>query len=390
MRLLHTSDWHLGRSFHRADLLPAQAMVVDHLVDVVRTEGVDVVLISGDVYDRALPGNDAIALLDEALSRLRQHARVVLISGNHDSPRRLGFGHRLIDAAGVYVRTDPARAGEPVLLEDQYGPVAVYPIPYLEPEAVAPALGCDERSHAAVVRAATDRVRADLAARPAGTRSVLLAHAFVAGGAASESERDISVGGLAHVPMSAFEGIDYAALGHLHGPQRLSDAVRYSGSPLPYSFSEEHHRKSSWLVELGPAGLAGVTRVDVPVWRPVARISGTLESLLQDASWQPYEGHYLAITLTDPVRPREPMERLRRRFPHTLLLTFEPEGGVARDPQSYVQRLRGRSDLEIASGFVEFVRDRAADEWERTLLREAVEHAQRLDVDGSANRAETA
>jgi exonuclease SbcD len=390
MRLLHTSDWHLGRSFHRADLLPAQAMVVDHVVEVVRSERVDVVLISGDIYDRALPGTDAIALLDDALTRLRQHARVVLISGNHDSPRRLGFGHRLIDAAGVYVRTDPATAGIPVLLEDAHGPVAIYPVPYLEPEAVAPALDCADRTHAAVISAAAARARADLATQPPGTRSVLLAHAFVTGAAASDSERDISVGGLCDVPMSAFDGMDYTALGHLHGPQQLSRAVRYSGSPLPYSFSEEHHRKCSWLVELGAAGLAEVTTIDVPVWRPVARICGALESLLTEARWSAYEGHYLAITLTDPVRPREPMERLRRRFPHTLLLTFEPDGGVTRDPHTYVQRLRGRSDLEITNGFVEFVRDRAADEWERTLLREAVEHAQRLDTDGSARRAETA
>lgn len=382
MRLLHTSDWHLGRSFHREDLLPAQSAFIDHLVEVVRAEQVDTVLVSGDIYDRALPTNDAVAVLDEALSRLRELAYVILISGNHDSPRRLGFGHRLIDAAGVFLRTDPRDAGRPVVLDDAHGPVAIYPVPYLEPDAVADAFGCDERGHAAVLSAAMTRVRADLADQPRGTRSVVMAHAFVTGGEASESERDISVGGLSDVPLSALRGVDYAALGHLHGPQQLSAAVRYSGSPLPYSFSEEHQRKSSWLVELNGTGLGEVTRIDAPITRRVARLRGDLDALLLEPGWAAYEDRYLAVTLTDPVRPREPMERLRRRFPHTLQLTFEPVGGVARDAQSYVQRLRGRSDFEIASGFVELVRDRAADEWERTLLREAVEQAARDEAAG--------
>src|SRR5690349_24035550 len=137
VRLLHTSDWHLGRSFHREDLLGAQARFVDHLVDTVRSERVDAVLVTGDVYDRALPSVDAVALFDEALARLAgTGARVVLISGNHDSARRLGFGSALIDRAGVHLRTDVAAAHVPVLLDDPDGPVAVYAVPYLEPDAV--------------------------------------------------------------------------------------------------------------------------------------------------------------------------------------------------------------------------------------------------------------
>src|SRR5688572_30429697 len=167
MRLLHTSDWHLGRSLHREDLLQAQASYVDHLVDVVQSESVDVVLVAGDVYDRALPGVDAVALCNDALARLAATGtRVVLISGNHDSARRLGFAADLIDASGVHLRTNPAEVGRPVLLDDQHGQVAIYPIPYLEPDAVADALGCDERAHGAVVGAAMDRIRADLATRP--------------------------------------------------------------------------------------------------------------------------------------------------------------------------------------------------------------------------------
>ena len=376
MRLLHTSDWHLGRSFHRADLLPAQALFVDHLVETVRSERVDAVVVSGDVYDRALPSVDAVALCDDALRRLAATgARVVLISGNHDSARRLGFGAGLIDAAGIHLRTDVAAAHRPVLLDDAGGEVAVYAIPYLEPDVVRGELGCDGRSHAAVLGAAMSRVRADLAGRPAA-RSVVLAHAFVTGALPSESERDISVGGVPSVPLSVFDGVDYAALGHLHGAQRLADRVRYSGSPLPFSFSEEHHTKALLLVELGsrPGAAASVEAIPTPVHRPLARVSGRLDDLLTGAGWVGFEDHYLQVTLTDPARPRAPMERLRRRFPHVLVLGFAPEGSTGDGPASYAARVRGRSDLEVATDFVAHVRG-PAEEAEEALLAAALEAA---------------
>ena len=357
MRLLHTSDWHLGRSFHREDLLGAQARFVDFLVETVRSEAVDAVVVSGDVYDRALPSVDAVAVFDDALHRLAATgARVVLISGNHDSARRLGFGSGLIDAAGIHLRTEVAGAHRPVLLDDPDGPVAVYAVPYLEPDAVRVELGCDQRSHAAVLSAAMGRVRTDLADRP-GARSVVLAHAFVTGAETSESERDISVGGVPSVPVSAFDGVDYVALGHLHGAQRLSERVRYSGSPMPFSFSEEHQTKQLLLVELGggPGSPVSVESVPTPVHRPLARLSGRLDDLLTGERWALYADHYLQVTLTDPARPREPMERLRSRFPHVLVLGFAPDG-VAEEAASYVARVRGRSDVEVATDFVAHVR----------------------------------
>jgi exonuclease SbcD len=374
MRLLHTSDWHLGRSFHREDLLQAQASFVDRLVETVRSERVDVVLVAGDVFDRALPSVDAVLVAHDALRRLAATgARTVVTSGNHDSARRLGFGAELIDAAGVHLRTDVRGVGVPVLLEDRHGPVAVYGLPYLEPALCCDALGVPERSHAAVLAAAATRVRDDLAARPAGTRSVVLAHAFVTGGEACESERDISVGGVSGAPLSTFDGFDYVALGHLHGRQTLAEAVRYSGSPLPYSFSEEHHTKGMWLVDLDRTGVAAVAPVDLAPPRPLARLRGRIDDLLGEPRWAAYERHYLQVTLTDPVRPREPMERLRSRFPHTLVLGFEPEGGDAIDSRSYTERLRGLDDLDVCCSFVEHVRRSPADPDEVAVLREALE-----------------
>jgi DNA repair protein SbcD/Mre11 len=371
VRLIHTSDWHLGRSLHREDLLGAQAAFVDFLVATVRAERVDAVLVSGDLYDRALPPVDAVALCNEALRRLAaERVRTVIISGNHDSARRLGFGADLIDAAGVHLRTSPGGCARPVLMGDAHGDVAVYGIPYLEPDVVRDELACEGRGHAAVLGAAMAAVRGDLAARPPGTRGVVLAHALVAGGQESDSERDISVGGVSAVPLATFDGMGYAALGHLHGAQRLADHVRYSGSPLAYSFSEEHQRKAMWLVDLGAGGAVSAERVDCPVPRRLARVRGRLEELLRDPGRPGLEDSWLHVTLTDPVRPRAAMDRLRSRFPQTLVLAFDPEGGGEGTAASYAQRLAGLADLDIAARFVSDVRSPATAE-ETALLAEA-------------------
>ncbi len=391
MRILHTSDWHLGRSFHGVGMLGAQAAYVDHLIDVVESERVDLVVVSGDVHDRALPPVDAVELADDTFARLAgSRASVVVSSGNHDSPARLGFNARLADAAGVHLRTRWQDVGTPVLLEDPHGPVAVYGIPYLEPDAVRSAWGLHERSHEAALTAAMSRVDTDLAARP-GTRSVVLAHAFVAGTAdaagrmRSDSERDISVGGLQIAPTSLFTGVDYAALGHLHGRQTLTESVRYSGSPLAYSFSEAGQPKGSWLVDLGPAGVTSTDFVPAPVPRGLATLSGHLDDLL-DATEQPgLRESWLQVTLTDRHRPPHAMERLRTRFPHTLVLRFEPEpdrDASRRGP--VVPRLQGRSDLDIALGFVQEVRALEASTEEELLLQLACDSC-RINEDGDAD-----
>ncbi|MEU8123153.1 exonuclease SbcCD subunit D [Spirillospora sp. NPDC049024] len=373
MRILHTSDWHLGRSFHREDLLAAQAAFVDHLVETAEAERVECVLVSGDVYDRALPAVDAVRLCDEALKRLADRTRVVVIAGNHDSARRLGFGSGLMDAAGVHVRTDFATVGEPVVVGD----AAIYGIPYLEPELVRHPWELDERSHAAALTEAMRRVRADAARRD--ELSVVLAHAFVTGGESSESERDISVGGSSQVSASVFDGVDYAALGHLHGRWSITDRVRYSGSPLAYSFSEEKHVKGSWLVDLRADGVAAEF-VEAPVPRRLARVRGRLDDLLTDPSYDEIEDRWLQVTLTDERRPSAAMERLRRRFPHTLVLGFEPEGGGADGARTWSGRVRERSALDVAGDFVAEVTDGPATDAERALLHEAFEACRRKEA----------
>ncbi|MBT2595779.1 exonuclease SbcCD subunit D [Arthrobacter sp. ISL-72] len=381
MRLLHTSDWHLGRSFHGVGMLEAQQDFIDQLVEFVGTEKVDVVLIAGDVYDRALPGVDVVRLLDDALVRLTDAgAQVVLTSGNHDSAIRLGFASRLLERGGVHLRTRLAELDVPVLFPldgAADGPVlAVYGIPWLEPRLVAGQLGVEPASHFEVTRAATERIRADVAARATSrpVHSVVLAHTFASGGISSDSERDLSIGGVGAVPLDLFDGFGYTALGHLHGRQSLSPAVRYSGSPLAYSFSEAKHRKGGWLIEVDAAGIGEVREVLWDAPRALAVLRGTLDHLLtaEEHGWA--EAAYCQITLTDAQRPAHAMDKLRGRFPDTLVLGFEPDGGAPDARMSYSSRLAAADDdLSICCGFLEHVRGRSTDDAEAAVIGEALD-----------------
>jgi DNA repair protein SbcD/Mre11 len=367
--LLHTSDWHLGRSFHGVGLLDAQAAFLDHLVETVRTEHVDAVLVSGDVYDRALPSPATVELLSDAVTRLVDAgAQLVLSSGNHDSAIRLGFAAPLLTRAGLHIGSSLSTVGRPL----EVCGVAIYALPYLEPSTSAEALGATERTHAGVLRAAMARVEADLAARSGPC--VVMAHAFVTGGATCDSERDIAVGGVSAVHPSVFDAADYVALGHLHGAQRVSDRVRYSGSPVAMSFSEHQHTKGCWLVDLDGTGRADAAFVEAPVDRPLRVLRGDLEDLLRDPALEAAAAAYCQVTLTDPLRPLGAMDRLRRRFPYTVHLEFEPRGGAV-PISSYAAALSRRSDdLDVCCDFLAHVRGgQPASAPERALLAQAVE-----------------
>jgi DNA repair protein SbcD/Mre11 len=386
MRLLHTSDWHIGRSLHGTDLLAEQEAVLGRLAAVVRDERVGVVVVAGDVYDRAVPSADAQAVLSRAVARIRRAgAEVVLTPGNHDSARRLDTFSEVLAAGGLHVRADVARLDEPVILADAHGDVAIYGIPDQEPEVARHELGmagrgdgAAARGHEAVLTAAMERIRADLFLRP-GTRSVVLAHAFVGGGQPSESERDICVGGVDLVPAGVFDGVDYVALGHLHRPQTLSPRLRYSGSPLPYSFGEAGHAKQAWLVDLDAAGLADVRPVPLPAPRQLRVLTGELADLLADPALAAAEECFVSARLTDPARPVDPMRQLRARFPHCVHLEWTG-AHLPADGRSYRERLRGRADLDVAGEFVQHVRGTAAGPAELELLGRALAVALRDEV----------
>lgn len=385
MRILHTSDWHLGRSLHGVDLLGHQADHLDHLVEVARSERVAAVVVAGDVYDRAIPPVEAVNLLSETLRRLGEVTQVVLTPGNHDSATRLGFGAELM-RPGLHVRAKVARVGEPVEIADGEGTALVYGVPYLDPDDARVRLAPDTehplvRSHAAVMGAAMDRVRADLAARRGRSSvrvpSVVVAHAFVVGGQASDSERDIRVGGVDSVGASVFSGVDYVALGHLHGPQRVpvggATLARYSGSPLAYSFSEMNHAKSSVLVDVGPDGVRGEAElVPAPVPRRLSEVRGTLADL-QGPVGEAHLDDWVRVVVTDPVRPADLVARVRARFPHALVVQHDPPQRAA---ASRLAAVTATADpLEVCAAFVRHVCGAEPSEPEAVVWRDALERA---------------
>lgn len=378
MRLLHTSDWHLGRGLHGIDLHDAQQGMLRQVVAAVGAHDVDALLVSGDVFDRAVPPVTSVRLWATALRELSSLVPVIVIPGNHDSATRLGVGADLY-REGVHIVTEPSSVGTPVELRDAHGSVLVYPIPFLDPDMTRHALGTGgealDRSHEAVMSAAMNRVRGDLARRRSvdpATRSVVMAHAFVTAGAEtatetategvaqgvaerSDSERDLRVGGVDSVPSAVFSGVDYVALGHLHGAQRvLADNVRYSGSPLRYSFSEIHQRKQLLLVDLDADGLAEVTSVPVDQPRAMAIIEGTLDEVLTSDAFEQHTGAWVQVSVTDAARPRELLARVRERFPDALVIRHVPTSGPL------VERVAAPGDVptspsEVAEAFVRYV-----------------------------------
>lgn len=375
VRLLHTSDWHLGRTFHGADLLADQESVLRHIAEVVEAERVDVVLVAGDVYDRAVPSAETVAAATRGLARIRAAgAQIVVTSGNHDSALRLGAFADFLAAGGLHLRTSIDAIDEPVLFADEHGELAVYGIPYLEPEPTRQSMGIEAKGHTGVLTEAMRRVNADRERR--GPRSVVMAHAFVTGGAGSDSERPIAVGGVEHVGAAVFDGPEYVALGHLHGPQTLSERLRYSGSPLAYSFSEAVHRKSVWLLDFDADGLAEVRRHELPVPRELAAVEGKLDELLQDPAHAAVEGCYLDVTLTDKVRPIDAMRRLRERFAYAVHLDWRPEGGSATGELRYAEAVKGRADGEIAERFLSDCRGDGPQKSEKDLLERAIRASQ--------------
>lgn len=375
MRILHTSDWHIGRSFHGHSTLDALRGVLERLADQVRENDVDVVIVAGDVFDSAAPAAACYSLLTDTLAALSASgAQIIVTSGNHDSAARLGFQAALL-RAGIHVVTDPLTVGIPITIADAHGPVHFYGIPFLEPALVRhlwPDAGL--RSQHATIVHAMGLVRADLEAR--GGRSVAIAHCFAAGVEATAGvEREIRQGSLDVVALSAFDGPDYVALGHIHGRQQLSDRVRYAGAPLHYSFGEGDKPRGSWLVDLDADGLSSATWLDLPVPRPLKTLRGTLDELLTDERFTDSEQAWVCAQYTDATPQLDPMRRLQARYPFCATVMHTPEGRRADDGLTYSRRVRAaRSDAELVDAFLIHVREgEGASEHEARIVRDVID-----------------
>lgn len=352
MRILHTSDWHLGRSFGDHRLLDQQALFIDWLVDLVRHEEIDLVAIAGDLYDRSVPPADAVELFHSALTRLlAAGADVAAITGNHDSAERLGSIDGLL-TSGLLLRGGYKRAADVEIRTYADGPLAIVAVPYLDP-VFAPIDTSDiaaetsaRPSHETVLRRTLQTARDRITP---GVRSLAIAHAFVTGAEPSESERTLAVGDAGMVSSSVFNGFDYTALGHLHRAQIVGgdERVRYSGAPLAYSFGETS-QKEVVLIELDADGDARSKPIPIDVGRSVCTVRGTLDELLQ-ANGNDHDWVRVELTNTHPVADAH--RRLRDHFPHMVEIARIGARPTNRERLT-VQAVRERSVHELAGEFL--------------------------------------
>lgn len=317
MRFVHTSDWHLGRLFGGVSLVPEQAFALERLHELLRDAKPELLVLAGDVYDRAVPPPEAVELFDDFLARVTAAGiPVVAIAGNHDSPERLSFGSRLFARAGVHLAGRVDADAAPLVFDDAYGRVHVLPLAYAEPVTVREATGeAALRDHDAALAWRLERAHAKV---PEGERSVVVAHGFVAGGIPSDdSERPLSVGGTGQVAAARFAPFTYAALGHLHRPQQVgAPHVRYAGSLYPYSFAESAHENGVTLVTLDAHRVASAEHVALPRLRSLRTIRGTLDELVARGATDPARDDHVLAILEDERALLEPMARLRAVYPN--------------------------------------------------------------------------
>jgi exonuclease SbcD len=358
LKILHTGDWHLGKIVNQVYMTEDQEHILEELIGIIEREKPEVLVIAGDIYDRAVPPVEAVELLDKTLNRiLRQHGTAILaISGNHDSPERLRFCSGIMEGSGLFIEGGLRSEIRKVTLEDSFGPVNFYLIPYADPAEARSALGDEDiHSHEDAFKAVLGRIRETM---PAGERNVVVGHGFVTGAAAleqSDSERPLSIGGTDIVPAELFGGFEYTALGHLHGAQKVTDdSIRYAGSLLKYSFSEVKQHKSAALVTLSEKGKAA--EIELKPLRPrreMRIIKGDLANLMK-AGEASTSQDYIKAVLTDEGELIDPMNKLRTVYPNVLELVRENRDRTAGESKTSAgEGYKHKTKIELFRSFYE-------------------------------------
>ena len=368
MRILHTSDWHIGRTFHEYQMLDAARHVFSALPELIKKHKIDVVVAAGDIYDTGSPNKDAVATLRDIFkSILQTGAQLVVISGNHDNSTKLGFAGAFSAGSGLHLMTEVEALMHPVELTDDHGPVDFYGIPFIEPSLHKhlewmPADAVDQHR---AVGAAMEQIRKSVAQRKSTSRrSVVLSHTFAAGSQkeSSDSERPITreplvAGGVDNVPLEVFDGVDYVALGHIHGRLELKPNVRYSGAVIHYSFKEAGKPRGGWVVDLEPGKAAAAEWLDFPVYRPLIELRGTFHDIMTNKDYDRYKDHFVRAVYDDDVRQLDAMKKLQTRFPFCAEVVSEPSNRADANSDSYRDRIKGKTDLEIIESFAKDVRN---------------------------------
>ena len=360
MRFLHTADWHLGRIFYGQYLTDDQAHVLEHqFFTILKEEKIDGILLAGDVFDRAVPPIEAIELWDSIITRLAMDYKVPLfvVSGNHDGAERLEVGRSMLSRSGIHIWGSPHHALQPFEFESSDGKVAICPMPFSEPRRIGDALGlsaseskpvdtevedslfsyvesdeqesestCNLHNYDQMYQAWSDCLYQQV---PKGMPSIAISHAFVMGGEVGGSERTLSVGGSEQVSPHVFKNFHYTALGHLHGPQRMgADHIRYSGSPLKYSFDEQGQKKSFTIIDMDTKGNVDISTIPVEAKRDVVILEGHFEDLLNNKELQTkHKDDYVQARLLDTMPIMDGMAKLRQVYHRCM--TIELAGRIA-------------------------------------------------------------
>ncbi len=321
MKLIHLSDLHFGKRVNEFSMIEDQEYILTQILGITDEEKPDAVLIAGDVYDKSIPSAEAVKLCSRFLLALAERKlQVFLSSGNHDGAERLAFARELIDGSGVHISPVYDGSVVPLTLTDEHGPVDIYMLPFVKPAVVRHHFPEAEiASYTDAVRTAIENMNIDTS-----RRNVLLAHQFVTGSETCESE-EVSVGGSENVDAAVFDNFDYVALGHLHGPQNVKPNIRYCGTPLKYSFSEVHHKKSVTIVELGQKGSLGLRTEPLTPKRDLIKIRGTFDELTTKAFYEgtEYPESYVSITLTDEEELPDVIGTLRQIYPYMMQLSYD-------------------------------------------------------------------
>ena len=371
MRFLHLSDLHLGKRVNEFSMLEDQAYILKEILNIIDEQKVEAVLIAGDIYDKVIPSAEAVRLLDDFLTRIAaRELPVFLISGNHDSAERVAFGSRLMSSRQIYLSPVFESDVEPITISDRYGEIHIYMLPFVKPSLVKRVYPEEEIiTYQDAVNAAVQHMQIDT-----DKRNILLAHQFVTGAARCDSE-ELSVGGLDDVDASIFDGFDYVALGHLHGPQKIGkETVRYSGTPLKYSFSEANQKKAAVIVDVEEKGKINIQQIPLVPKHDMREIRGTyMEVTALDFYKDMKTDDYLYITLTDEEDIPDAIGKLRTIYPNIMKLSYDNLRTRAAGTVRGTAEVEEKSPMELLKEFYELQNNQPMTDEQEEIARGMME-----------------
>ena len=371
MKLIHLSDLHLGKRVNEYSMLEDQEYILKKIINIVDAEAPDGVIIAGDVYDKSVPSAEAVQLFDDFLVKLSErNLEVFIISGNHDSPERISFGSRIMDAKGIHISPVYDGMVKPFSMQDKYGIVEVYMLPFIKPAHVR--RFCEEEiaTYTNAIQFAISKMNVN-----PDNRNILVTHQFVTGSLRSDSE-EISVGGTDNVDAKVFEPFDYVALGHIHSPQNCgSKTIRYCGTPLKYSFSEAKDKKSVTIVELAEKGNVSHRTVDLVPKHDLVELKGTyqeltLKSFYENTTWPE---DYTHITLTDEEDVPDAIGKLRTVYHRLMKLDYDNKRTRSNMEISTVSDVETKSPVDLFADFYELQNNQPLSKEQTEFMRNLIE-----------------